>query len=297
VLIVQHIGAHQSVLPDILSKSGPLPARHAVDGAPLEVSRIYVAPPDHHMLVVGHALRLTRGPKEHHARPAVDPLFLSAALARGPDVVGVVLTGYLDDGTAGLQAIKHCGGTAVVQDPADASVPGMPLSALQHVEVDHCVTVAQLPGLLTSLARQAPTHHERRPAERLLHELDLTLAKGIAMEHLEQLGKTSNYTCPDCHGSLWEVAGSEPKRYRCHTGHGYTLRSLQQTLALAADEAIWNALRALEEKAMVLQHMALLHRAGGDRLLADRIEAIAAEVDRQAEALRALIEATPELVD
>src|ERR1700712_180297 len=121
VLVVLHIGAHPSTLPELLSARGPLAAQHGQDGEVLEGGRIYIAPPDHHMLLVGDRLGLNRGPKEHHARPAIDPLFLSAALSRGTDVIGVILTGMLDDGTFGLQAIKACGGAAVVQDPREAA--------------------------------------------------------------------------------------------------------------------------------------------------------------------------------
>ena len=151
VLVVLHVGAHRSVLPDLLKGCGALPARHAIDGQALQAGAIEIAPPDQHMLVEGDRIRLQHGPKEHHARPAIDPLFRSAAQAQGAHVIGVLLSGCLDDGTDGLRAIKQCGGVAVVQDPADAEHPEMPRSALAHVEVDYCVPGRELADTLLRL--------------------------------------------------------------------------------------------------------------------------------------------------
>jgi two-component system, chemotaxis family, protein-glutamate methylesterase/glutaminase len=210
VLVVLHIGAHTSLLPELLTSKGNLPAQHASHRDPIRPGRIYVAPPDHHMLVVKDAVELTRGPKEHHSRPAVDPLFLSAGLSHGPAVVGVVLTGMLDDGTAGLQAVKMCGGTAIVQDPDDAFAPSMPLSALRHVDVDHCVPLRTMPALLTELAAQPAPEGERAPPPQLVHELALMLNDGDPMDHLNAIGAASPFACPDCHGTLWSLQGAAP---------------------------------------------------------------------------------------
>jgi len=157
VLVVLHVGAHRSLMPELMSARGPLRASHPEDGQPLQPGAIFVAPPDHHMLVDDGLIRLTRGAKENHARPAIDPLFRSAALACGPRVVGVLLSGRLDDGTAGLQAIKRCGGLAVVQDPDDAEQPEMPRSAMAHVDVDVCVAGARLGQVLADLVRRPAT--------------------------------------------------------------------------------------------------------------------------------------------
>ena len=150
-LVVQHIGAHPGLLPELLSRNG-IEVRHATHGEPLERGKFLVAPPDRHLLVEGRTACLSNAAKEHHTRPAVDPLFRSAALAFGVDVIGVVLTGALDDGTAGLQAIKALGGVTVVQDPGEAEAPGMPRSALDHCEIDHCVPLAEMGPLLNRLA-------------------------------------------------------------------------------------------------------------------------------------------------
>ncbi len=292
VLVVQHIGSHPSILPRLLMREGPLAASHAEDGEPVEPGRIYVAPPDHHMLVDGDVIRLSRGPKEHHARPAIDPLFRSAAVSRGPAAIGVVLTGLLDDGTAGLQSIKRCGGTAVVQDPADAERPSMPASALRYVDVDHCVPLAAMGGLLHLLARkEAPRAAAAVP--QIVHENEIMLGKGNFMEHLQAIGKPSTFVCPDCAGSLWEITGSEPARFRCHTGHAYSLRTLQHAQSGETDDALWSALRALQEKEVLLKALAAAPREGRDAGEAARLQEEVERTARHAEALRGLIETMP----
>jgi two-component system chemotaxis response regulator CheB len=292
VLVVVHIGKHRSLLPDLLSAHNRLPARHANDGEPIMPGRIYIAPPDHHMLVDGRQLRLTRGAKEHHARPAIDPLFRSAARWHGPRTVGVVLSGMLDDGTAGLQAIKRCGGIAVVQDPLDAREPSMPESALRHVNVDHCVDTAGLAGLLSTLAREGEVPNMPEVPDPLQHEIALMLSQGDALEHLRHIGRPSTFVCPDCHGSLWQLSGADPPRYRCHTGHGFTQLSLEHTLALTRDEAIWNALRAVQENGFLLSSMAE-QKGRTDAAEAARLHAAAQVLAGQAAVLHDLLEAAP----
>jgi len=296
LLVVLHIGAHRSLLADILRRAGPLQAEEAQHGQRIEAGRIYVAAPDRHLLVVDDTLHLSRGAKEHHTRPAIDPLFVSAALARGSRAVGVILTGRLDDGTAGLQAIKACGGTAVVQDPADAEVPDMPASALRDVEVDHCVTLAEMPHLLTSLvSRPIEDIAVRPPPEPLVHEQELSLAKGDPMEHLTQLGTPSPYACPECHGGLWEVSRARPRRFRCHTGHAFSARTLQDTLAEAADESLWNARRALQERLILLREM---HEApGAEGLERDSVREAAARLQQQLGELETLMTRGPDPIE
>ncbi|MBA3773700.1 MAG: chemotaxis protein CheB [Ramlibacter sp.] len=297
VLMVLHVGNHPSILPELLSARGPLKASHAIDGEPVRAGHIHVAPPDHHLLVDGARLRLTRGPKEHHSRPAIDPLFRSAALESGPMVVGVVLTGRLDDGTAGLQAIKECGGIAVVQTPEDAVEPSMPASALKYVRVDHCVPLAQMAGLLVSLIdpKDAPAAPAR--VERLVHEHELTLSRGDPMEHLEAIAKPSAFVCPDCKGGLWEVADSQPVRYLCHTGHAFTIRTLQHAQAEGTEAALWGAIRALQERRLILRRMEALQRQDGDVTAADRLQTQERQLASQVDALQRLVERMPEPVE
>jgi two-component system chemotaxis response regulator CheB len=288
VLVVQHIGSYPSILPSLLMRNTGASASHAVDGEALRDGHIHVAPPDLHMLVEDGRIRLTHGPKENHARPAIDPLFRSAAVARGPDVIGVVLTGFLDDGTAGLQAIKRCGGTTVVQDPQDAQAPEMPRSALRYVEVDHVAPLGSMGDLLLSLA-QRPSRATAAVPPELEHESDIALGKGNYMEHLEAIGNPSTFVCPDCNGALWEVRDAQPRRFRCHTGHGYTLKALQHTQSDVTDEALWNGYRALQERELLLAALADAAEAGEK----GRLRAQAKIAGQHANELRALIERVP----
>ena len=291
VLLVQHIGTHRSILPDLLMRSGRNPATHARSGLPIEPGHIYVAPPDHHMLVVGNEIRLTREAKENHARPAIDPLFRSAAISMGPRVIGVVLSGRLDDGTAGLQAIKACGGVAVVQDPANAEAPDMPASARANVAVDHYVTRETLAGTLMRLVDEPISSPRVAAPPELIQEFQLSLGEGDAMEQLDAIGRTSKITCPDCNGVLWEINNSHPPRYRCHTGHAYTQRTLEHTQGTRTDEALWKALRALQEREALLGAMARACRARSDADEAQRLEAEAEHVKTHALQLQRIVAA------
>jgi len=300
VLMVLHVGAHESVLPSLIGARCALSVAHASDGEPLVNGTIRIAPPDRHMMVAYGKLRLTRSPKENFARPAIDPLFRSAALASGRDVVGVVLTGMLDDGTVGLQAIKAAGGIAVVQDPADAQEPSMPASALRHVAVDHCVALAQIAPLLTRLVSTPHPEGNTKMTEqrgRIAHEQALSLGTGDYIEHLRAIGEPSPMTCPECHGGLWHVSGSAPRRYRCHTGHAFTSRTLDLAVGREADAALWNALRALHEYSLVLDERVAQSRADnlGDEVA--RLEEASRRVARQSRVLRQLLERAPDTPD
>lgn len=221
--IVLHVGSRYSILPQLLESRGALPAVHPQHGQPLVPGTIYVAPPDHHMTFTADRVLLGRGARENHARPAIDPLFRSAALAWCDRAIGVVLTGDLDDGTAGLAAIKQCGGTAIVQDPATAVEPSMPASALRNVAVDFTLPVAEIATTLVQLVGRTAAESAPAPAPPagLLREQALYEGKHV-MENLWAVGQSSGLTCPDCGGGLWEIKESKPLRYRCHTGHAFT---------------------------------------------------------------------------
>jgi two-component system chemotaxis response regulator CheB len=268
-----------------------LKAAHVVDGERLLPGRIYVAPPDLHVLIDGPVIRLNHGPKEHHTRPAIDPLFRSAALSRAADVIGVILTGMLDDGTAGLQAVKQYGGIAVVQDPKEASAPSMPASALKYVAVDYCVSVAAMAGLLTALARntlpEAPPVAQQTAASM---EQAVFLGGDDAMTSFEAIGRPSGFVCPDCNGSLSEITDSQPRRYRCHTGHAFTIRTLENAQKETVDLALWSALRSLQENHALLDRMATAARNDRDVDEALRLETRAHAVNKTIEALRPLLE-------
>jgi len=285
ILVVQHIGSHPSILPELLSARGARKAVHARAGDPLSMDVIHVAPPDHHLMIADDRIELSKGPKENHARPAIDPLFRSAAIAKGARVIGVVLSGRLDDGTAGLQAIKACGGLAVVQDPFDAEESSMPASAIANVAVDHVATRDTLAGTLLRLVGQPVSSQPALP-DALLREHRLSRGEENAMEQLDDIGTPSRIVCPDCSGVLWEIRGSSPPRYRCHTGHAYTLRSLEYQQAQRTDESLWSALRALNEREALLREMALVLRREGDEAEVRRLEEEAAHVAVHAQQLQ-----------
>ena len=293
VLVVLHIGSHPSRMPALLEGRGPLRVVQASDGDVPQPGTVYMAAPDCHLLLEAGAIRLSHGPKEHHTRPAIDPLFRSAALEHGPRTIGVVLTGTLDDGTAGLQAIKDCDGIAVVQDPRDADEPSMPMSALAHVDVDRCVTLDALPATLAALlARSVTAAAPALPAAGWVHENAVAHGVGDPMEQLKAIGRPSIFVCPDCKGALWEVDGSQPPRLRCHTGHGYSLRSLQQVQSEQTDDALGTAIRALQEKELLLRRLAEVCAAAGETEAARQHEAQAEETALRCRQLRTMVEET-----
>lgn len=279
LFVVWHMPSEATgVLPHVLSQAGPLPAAHAVDGQPIEPGRIYVAPPDHHLLLEPGRMRVTRGPKEHHFRPAVDPLFRSAAYAYGPRVVGVVVSGALDDGAAGLRAIKRYGGTAIVQDPHEAEMPAMPANALRAVEADYVVPVAELAALIVRLCHEPagpPAGDDANtPIEIRIAAEEHPLAAGVL-----SLGAPSHFTCPDCHGSLLALRDGPLLRFRCHTGHAFSAESLLAALSDAIEGQLWSAVRGVDERALLLDHL-------GDHLAERNEPKLAARYYRRANQAR-----------
>lgn len=280
LLIAQHLSpTSPGMLPEILDHAGPLAAVSAQDEETLEPAKIYVAPPDRHLLVGEDGrLRLSRGPKENLARPAVDPLFRSAALVFGPRLIGVVLTGYLDDGTAGLQAIKLCGGAAIVQDPTEALAPGMPSSALKNVRVDYCLPLIEIGPQLVRMIAEPALPQAEKPRD-LAAEAAIFAGGAGSIEKLRQIGEPSALTCPDCHGALTLLRGDGPSRFRCHTGHAFTEQALLAGLAKNTETGFWSAMRSLQEEAILKRHMASHSVTDGvdaEALLSDADEAMAA---------------------
>jgi two-component system chemotaxis response regulator CheB len=289
IFVVMHVSpeAH-SLLPAILTRVGALPAVAATDQMPIQHGRIHVAPPDYHLLVERGLVRVLQGPRENRHRPAIDPLFRSAAWAYGPRAVGVVLTGNLDDGTAGLWAIKSCGGTTVVQEPNEADHPEMPMNALMHNRIDHRLPLEGIAALLTRLARE-PAGSSEAPDAPPSMELEVESAKlNRSLHDMGELGRLSPFTCPSCHGALWELEEGEHLRYRCHTGHAFSQASLLVDQGVAVEESIYAAMRAVQEKAAALRRLA--HR--WPEHLPDvkaEYEQRASELDQSADVLRTML--------
>jgi two-component system chemotaxis response regulator CheB len=262
VLVVIHFPSTAvSVLPAILNRAGSLPAYLATPDREIKPGNVYVAPPNCHMMVEDGRIRISRGPKENGHRPSVDALFRSAASGAGGRVIGVLLSGNLYDGSLGLLRIKQQGGVTVVQDPADALYAGMPTSAIERVEVDHIVTLKDLPALLVRLAGDpAEPAQEDVPMADESDELPPKSAierQVVEEDRQTQPGVPSTQTCPECHGTLWEHHEAGASQFRCRIGHAYSAEALVAIQAEALENALWTALRALEEHAALVRRMAI----------------------------------------
>lgn len=251
VLVVLHIGAHQSELPALLKAAGPLPAKHAEDGEEILPGHIYVAPPDRHMIVADGQLRLLRGPKENCARPAIDPLFRSAAESYGSDAMGVILTGNLNDGALGLFEIKRCGGVAIVQDPNDAAHPEMPRSAAEHVTLDYCLPLAEMPKLLIKLVDRKDGKEAVMPKPS--SQLDGQEPQTINGQIFE---RPLTVTCPDCGGALRRFEVGSIVKFGCHIGHSYTAEIMASAQFEEMEKVMRAAVRFLNERAEFCLQMA-----------------------------------------
>ncbi len=259
ILVVQHIPPYSvSNLHHILTRIGPLEALSAEDGAVIRPGKIYVATPDHHLMVEREKLIVKRGPKENRFRPSADALFRSAAYTYGPRVIGVVLSGALDDGTSGLWSIKRLGGITVIQQPEDALFPQMPANAQEEVQIDYSVPAREIAALLARLTAEPAslkptlTHKELRllETEIVIAGQDNAFEMGII-----DMGELTPFTCPECHGALTQLKEGKITRFRCHTGHAYTISALLSELTTSVEAVLWQAMRGLEETNMLLSRL------------------------------------------
>jgi two-component system chemotaxis response regulator CheB len=289
VFIVLHTANRpESLLPRIFERAGNLPAVHPRDGEVIERGKVYIAPPGFHMTVEDGYLRVLQGPRENLHRPAIDPLFRSAAAAYGPRVIGVILTGMLDDGTAGLMVVRASGGEALVQDPENALFSEMPRSALEQVPEARVASLPDLPKLILQLIRSPlPTAgRSKMPPlgarkETRIAELDMN---EIARE--DRLGRPSPFACPECGGVLWEIEQEGFLRFRCRVGHALTAKSLGTEQRQAVETALWEALRALEESASLYRRMAGRATGSGHPLPAQLYEERASNTAANSKILR-----------
>lgn len=297
VFVVLHTSPQSpGILADILDRAGALTAANAVDREHIKPGRFYVAPPDQHLIIEPNRVRLTRGPKENRFRPAVDPLFRSAAQVYGPRVIGVILTGNLDDGTAGLWTVKQLGGTTIVQDPQEALAPSMPRSAMRHARIDHCLPVAEIAPLLVRLTS---TPIEEEGAYEVSKKLEIEVR--IAKEHTAldvgvlKLGEPSNYACPECHGVLLQLLEEKRIRFRCHTGHAYSVDSLLAEISEGVEDSLWSAIRAIEESVLLLRHIGEQLAESENGNTAEKFLAQAREAEHRADLVRQAVMAQEQL--
>lgn len=291
VFAVVHFSPYAtSVLPKILSRAGSLPAAHPQDREPIQPGHIYVAPPNFHLLVARGFVRVVRGPKENNVRPAVDPLFRTAARSYGPRVVGVVLTGMLGDGAAGLWAVKARGGITVVQDPNDAVFPDMPRNAMAYVEVDHILALSGMASLLTRLVHEPVAEETVAPvSDDMQQESDIAEIDMAAIENEEKPGTPSVFGCPECGGVLRELQDGELLRFRCRVGHAYSADSLLEVQSNGLEDALWSALRALEENAALARRLGKKARQHNNSLTAMNFEQRAQTAEHRAATIRQVL--------
>jgi two-component system chemotaxis response regulator CheB len=292
IFIVTHVPIHGTMmLAGLLSARTSLPVTYAVDGDPILPGRILIAPPDRHLLLTRDGVRLGTGPRENLSRPAIDPLFRSAAAAFGARVIGVVLTGMLNDGASGLLAIQQCGGATVVQDPIEARSPEMPRAALRAVEADHVVGLAEMAPLLESLAREeAPLG--RAASEDLRLEVEIAQGAPSGSERLMTLAQPSTFSCPECHGVLSEMKADGPLRYRCQIGHALTAEALDECQDKALEAALGMALRIIEERVALVRRLEEDAVAQGNSASAELHGARVREYAEQAAVVRRAMVAT-----
>lgn len=290
VFLVLHVPPYaHSQLASILRRVTPLPVAPARDGQPIVPGQVHVGLPDRHLVLEPGVMRLTRGPKECRVRPAIDVLFRSAAGAYGVNVIGVVLSGMLDDGTAGLWAVKDRGGKALVLDPATTHFPSMPRSAIAHVDVDSVLGIDALGDEIARLVdapapaadpRSAGQVSERMRVENLIAMEGNGLKAGVMT-----IGTPSQYTCPDCHGAMAEIKEGPITRFRCHTGHAFSMLSLLVEVNQAIENGLWGALRAVEERVLLLRQMVHEAAAAGDAPSAARHRDAADEAEQRSRRL------------
>lgn len=286
IFIAQHVAPHSpGMLPQLLMNAGPLPAIHPQNAMLFKPGVIYVAPPDRHMLIRKGYVRLSHGPHENLARPAVDPLFRSAAVTYGAAVVGVILTGQLNDGTSGLLAIKDRGGFTIAQDPAEATARSMPLSAIRHVKVDKVCALDEMARLIIELANDAPPPETGDPLQRTM-EIENRIAEGIFTVEdwfaLEQMSQPSGLNCPACQSALYELKDSRVLRFRCRSGHAYSAQSLLSGQADARESHLSALFGSLIEEATLARRLSTEPLFAEDAYTADSLRSRAEELQSHA---------------
>ncbi|WP_460983400.1 chemotaxis protein CheB [Spirosoma fluminis] len=293
IFVVQHVAPYSpSLLPQILTHSGPLNAVHPEDGDPIRPGVIYVAPPDHHILIEEQTILVKKGPKENRFRPSIDALFRSAAYTFGARVIGVVLTGLLNDGTSGMWSIKRLGGVSIVQQPEDALYPSMPENVLEFVEVEHVVPLVEIPSLLCKLTEEQASETPHLPMdelERMQTEVQIASQLNAFEKGILDMGELTPLTCPECHGALVSFKEGKLIRYRCHTGHAYTASALLSEVTKTVEDMFWGTIRGLEETIILLEQSAKVFAEAGDDEAANEFTRKAAETRERSRQLHTSI--------
>jgi two-component system chemotaxis response regulator CheB len=259
----------------------------AKDAAPIQKGHIYLAPPNQHLIIIRDQIVVGHGPKENSWRPSIDVLFRSAAAAYNSHVIGIILSGFLNDGTAGMLAVKKSGGICIVQDPNEAEFPDMPLSVLNNIEVDYSIGLARMGETLESLLAREPEAVE--PPAEIIAEADMAARMTVGIEKVNGLGHHAVYNCPDCGGGLWQVNGEEVTRYRCYTGHTYDEHELLSKLGNNVESTLWVAVRMMEERSNLYAKISMEHKKKGLARISESYDKNAGELKNHIDTLRDML--------
>jgi len=271
-----------------LSQANTLPCKQVEDDMPIEAGTIYIARPNCHMLVKENKFMLGGGPEENRWRPSIDVLFRSAAIAYGSKAIGIILTGFMDDGTSGMWAIKRCGGRCIVQDPDQAEYPDMPLSVINNMEVDAIGAPSGMGKLIAGMIDQPAADPVSVPAD-LLIESAIAEKTAVGMELVSKIAELTPLACPDCGGGLWEMSGDIVPRYRCHIGHAYSQKDLILKQSETSVSTLWVALRMLEERSHLLRKMESGYRHKGYKALADQTAEKQTKIKGHVDVMKAML--------
>ncbi|MCW3117216.1 MAG: hypothetical protein JWM28_1298 [Chitinophagaceae bacterium] len=289
ILVVLHISPviNEGFIPGTLQSSTSLKVLKAENNLFLETGCIYVAVPDAHLLVKENYLLLGFGPEENRWKPSIDVLFRSAAVAYGERCIGIILTGLLNDGTAGMDAIKRCGGVTIIQDPKQAEFPEMPLSVLENIHVDYCLTLDKMAPAVQKIFQKEVTT-STAPKE-ILAEAAIIEKMQTGSYAVSQIGDPTVYACPDCGGILWEIKNGEFARYRCHIGHSYTEEDLLLKQTNAMHSTLWISLRIMEERKSLLEKIARQNRQKGYNRTSKEYELKAAQLEQHINKMKGIL--------
>jgi two-component system chemotaxis response regulator CheB len=290
IMIVLHVSRKSSAsnIIEIFQRNTTLKCYVALDKMNIQEGNIYLAPPENHLLVNDGVMLLNQGPEENRHRPSIDALFRSAAVHLGNRVIGIVLTGMLDDGTSGMYAIKACGGRCIVQNPSEAEYADMPRNVLKKIEVDHMADLDQMPILIQNILSK-PLPPKIAIPDELKVEADITEKLMSDINQLKKIAEQSDFVCPDCGGGLWAIKNDPTHRYRCYTGHVYTEKILQDVQDLKIEESIWVSIRMLEEKRNMLQLLASRKNGSSDNSTVFSLNKRIDEITEHIKRLKSLI--------
>ncbi len=291
VLVVLHVPTTgTSILPSIINRKSSMPASHVVDGEEIKTGHIYIAPPNYHLIVEDEKLLLSHGPRVNGVRPSIDILFHSAAKSNGPNVIGVILSGTMMDGVMGLQDVKTAGGITIVQNPDEASFPGMPMNAIERVDVDYVLTIENMAEMIVRLVEERSAQREKKTMSMNIGKVSEKLQ--LDRKHFEMDDQTSPrtlLTCPECGGVLWELSEQGILRYQCQVGHIFSGESMIAEQDGAVEYALWAAVRVLEERAALSRRMASRSKERGSKRSAEIFNRTAGEAESKADTIRDLL--------